>query len=145
MLVDITNSQGSAITTGVSATTLAAAAGKLSSAIDNTEKSCKTVNLELVFTVAGTAIADETVDVYVLPSLDGTNYEDGGAAVEPGKTAAGSFVARAVSTPQRCCLTGITVPPTNYKLLLWNQMTVGKDITAMTLSAYPEYEKQLIR
>jgi hypothetical protein len=76
---------------------------------------------ELVCTFASAPTAGKPVDLYILPTVDGTNYADGGGSTVPSAASyAGSFAVRNSASAQRLVLEGIVLPPGDFKLLLIN-------------------------
>lgn len=79
-------------------------------------------DLELYVSSWGTApTADKTVDVYLVRSVDGTNYEDASASRPPANGSVGSFVMDNVATASRHNLPGILLPPGKFKFMLVNK------------------------
>lgn len=98
-----------------------AAYSNASAAIDNTVQLCFWMDLELQVTYGTGPTVNLPVEIYLLPSLDGTNYPDGGGAVAPATNLyVGSFILAAVTTAQRLAVTGIPVPPSKFKLVARN-------------------------
>lgn len=109
-----------------SLTTLAAGSAAITgTAIDNTPATRGDLWMDVEFTLFyGTnPVAGETVSLYLLPSYDGTNFEDGTAGATPvtvGSHFVGSVPLRAVTTVQRLALRGIPIPPTKFNLQFVN-------------------------
>lgn len=119
---DDTTSVDTLLTTDLDS--LANAARAISSAVENSERDLYG-DLELVVRyaagppTAGTKIAE----VYIVPSVDGTNYAEGSTSVTPQKALlVASFEARSPSTSavERLIVLGITIPPRTHKYLLVN-------------------------
>lgn len=73
-----------------------------------------------------TPVAGQQVAIYLLPSLDGTNYEDGGGAVAPPNIAFLCAIdLRAATAAQRRVVTDLFVPPFNFKLVVQNVSIAG--------------------
>lgn len=100
-----------------------------SAAIDNSATHALYHDLELAVTF-GVAPADNAVvEVYLLPSVDDTNYADGSNTVLPrGNLLAGVFFVRNVTTAQRLALRNVEVPPGSFKYLIRN--TAGQSMAA---------------
>lgn len=85
---------------------------------------------ELVCTFATAPTLDTTLDLYVVRSVDGTNYEDGSDTVRP---AAGSFIGafqvRNVTTSQRMVIRDTPMPPGLYRCIIHNNNT-GQTVSA---------------
>lgn len=83
---------------------------------------------ELNVTFGTNPTAGNTVDLYIIPAPDGTNYDDavtGASGSAPSSCFAGGFPVRAVTTAQHIPLgvgqTGpIPLPPTKFKAFLRN-------------------------
>ena len=127
-------------TTGISAASLAAGANLLSSAIDNSTNKDRFLALELQFTCSTAPSAGKAVEVYVLYSLDGTNYEDGDATpTDPAKGPNEAFLARAVTTAQRQTKVDIPISPFAFKILLKSEL--DQAASSVTLTAYTYNEE----
>ncbi len=101
---------------------------------------------ELNVTFGSNPTAGSTVDLYLIPAADGTNYDDGagGASpVAPVTTYAGSFPLRAVTTAQKVSLGGpggpslIPLPPVPFKALLVNGSGQAFPASGSTLKMVP--------
>jgi hypothetical protein len=111
-----------ALTTGLNS--LANGSTALSAAIDNSSDHFIYIDCELEVTFGTAPALNSPVELYVLPSQDGTNYADGSAGA-PGTVPAphclrGVFLVRNVTSAQRVILERIEVPPGLYKLLVRN-------------------------
>ena len=81
-------------------------------------------DFELVVTYGANPTAESTIDLYLVRSADGTNYEDGDGSIRPAPDAfVGSFPVRAVTTAQRIVLRDRPLPPGLWKALLHNNAT----------------------
>lgn len=81
-------------------------------------------DFELVVTFGVAPTLDTTVDLYLVRSADGTNYEDGDASVRPAAEAfVGSFQLRAVTTAQRMIIRDVPMPPGLWKAVILNNGT----------------------
>lgn len=95
-----------------------------STAFDNANASNRHLfgTFELYVTYGTAPTAGRTVDLYLLPTVDGTNYADGSASVDPASNLyAGSFVLRNVNTAQRLVLAFVELPPTLFKAMVINR------------------------
>lgn len=62
------------------------------------------------------------VALYLIPSLDETNFADGDASIVPSPAMqVGTFMLQASTSAQRIILRTIVVPPFPYKWLIWNR------------------------
>lgn len=77
---------------------------------------------ELYVRGASAFTAGGYVELYLIPSADGTNYSDGSDSVAPpASTLAGVFPVLAVTTQQRLTLWGLVLPPLKFKFLIINK------------------------
>lgn len=100
---------------------LAAGAGSaLGTEFDNSTNLLIFGSFQLDVTFAVNPIVDTTVDLYLIPAPDGTNYNNGSASIQPQNFAIGSFNIRAASTQQLLYLWGVQLPPTKFKMIGFN-------------------------
>lgn len=94
---------------------------------------------ELAVTFAVAPTADSVVEVYIITAPDGTNYEDGSATgpVAPVVSLLGAWVLRAVTTAQRLAIKGVPLPPTKFKLLIFNKSGQAFPATGSTVKMVP--------
>jgi hypothetical protein len=113
---------------------LADGGNKLGGSIDNETDGTNEffANLELLVATQGSARdSGATVDVYLLPSVDGTNYCYGADATDPPESAyVGSFVLDAATTARYVTLHNLPIPPLKFKLLVINN--TGQALAATT-------------
>lgn len=136
-----------AITVGTLATLLttelnALASGSYSAAGSTVQANRTDLNMyadfELAVTFASAPTVGNTVDLYVIPKVDNTNYADGGGAITPPATYyAGSFVLRAVTTAQRVAIMGASIPPDDFKLVALNSSGVAFPASGSTVKISP--------
>ena len=89
---------------------------------------------ELVVTLAATPTVDTFLDLYLVRSADGTNYEDGDATNRPvADSYAGSFQTRATASAQRLVVRDVPMPPGLYKAVLWNNAGTTSAASGNTL------------
>jgi hypothetical protein len=96
---------------------------------------------ELVCTFGVAPTAGKTLDLYLLPSVDGTNFADGASTVAPSEsTYVGSFAVRGVTSAQRLVLAYVALPPTDFKALLVNNsgqsLAASGNTLKLVMSAY---------
>ncbi len=108
---------------------LASGSLQISGVIDNTVNLNQWLDLVLNCKGAGAFTAGGTVSIWILPSLDGTTYEDGSASVTPARAPDDYFFLRAVATAQVLERITIAIPPSKYKLLLRNDTSGGQAFT----------------
>lgn len=91
----------------------------VSAAQDNGTNLRLFADYELALTYAVAPTAGAAVELYLVPSVDGTNYPD---TTDPiaGTALVGVFPLRAVTTAQRIALRGVLLTPGLYKLALKN-------------------------
>ena len=121
---------------GTEINSLANDAAVTSAVVSNTTEDDQYADFELVVTYGVAPVADKTVDMYLVRSVDGTNYEDGTAARPPAGGFVGSFVLDAVTTGQRKVLAGVMLPPLSFKILLVNKAGQAMAASGNTLKAF---------
>ena len=124
----------SIMTTDLNQSNLTSNAKKITAALDNSTDRYFWDDLELVCTFAATPSANATLEVYLIPSIDGSNYTDGSDSVDPPSTSlVGIFPIRAVTSVQRLSIRGIQLPPGLFKYVVWNKTGVSSSGTSNTL------------
>ena len=119
-------------TTGIAAQSIPNAEGFVSSSIiDNSSNLDDTLDLSFSFTCASAPTGQTVFYVYLLYSIDGTNYEDGSATIQPVKLPIASILARAVATGQVISLAGVPIPPQPFKFMIWNAVGYSVTLTAL--------------
>lgn len=111
------------------------ATNAVTGAIDNTSNLDLFDDLELYISALGaTPTVGKTVDVYRVPAVDGSNYEDGDAStLPPAHALVGAFSVRATSNAQRLALEGIRLGPGLFKYVLVNNIGTTMGATNNTL------------
>jgi hypothetical protein len=107
---------------------LASGANKIGAEIDLTGSSDRQLSAVWQLRVRGASafIAGEVVELYLVPSPDGTNYADGGDSVDPQKALlAFVFETRAVSTQLVQASRPLVLPPVKFKPLIKNATARG--------------------
>lgn len=142
----VDGSIATALSTGLNS--LADAGRAISSAIDNDAGLDLYCDLELAiaYTSSAPSAGVKVAEVYLLPTVDGTNFAEGGTSLTPQKSLlVAAFESRNGSTSAVEYLTasGIPLPPRDFKLLLVN--TSGKTLhaTLNTLKIRP-YKLQAV-
>jgi len=127
--------------TNIAGASLAAGGNLLSDAIANETNKDRYLALELLFSNSGTTSTGTFIETYLLYAQDGTNYEDGSAAVDPKKTFDNVFInaGTAAGSPQRQNIPDIPINPFNFKVLLKSEFTNA--ISGVTLSAHTYNEE----
>jgi len=123
---------------------LADGANKLGAAIDNTSNGDMYMDVELYVAAQGGArSADAYVALYILASVDGTNYCYGADAVDPPAHAlVGVFALDAVVTARYVTLTHLLVPAGKFKMLVINETGQAFAGTLSTLK-YTLYNEEI--
>lgn len=126
---------GTSRTSGISEAAITAGANYLGSEIDNSTNKDKYLSVDLAFTCGSAPTANTIVELYILYSINGTDYEDGGVSVDPKKLyACQPFAARAVTTEQRGTRVNIPIAPFKFKILLKSDL--NQNISLATLLAF---------
>lgn len=99
---------------------------------------------ELNVTFGTNPTAGNTVDLYLIPAPDGTNYDDattGASGAAPAPCYVGSFPVRAVTSAQKIPLGHgqalINLPPTKFKAFLLNKSGQAFPASGSTLKLIP--------
>jgi hypothetical protein len=123
----------SAMTTELNA--LASSTGKaISSAIDNTTNGDLFDDLELAVDFVTAPTAGTVIELYLLPSIDGTVYPDGSTSILPQSSLfVGGFAVRNTTAAQVMTLRGIALPPGLFKYLVQNTTNQAFPATGSTL------------
>jgi len=112
-----------------------AASTAASSAIDNTSALDMWDDLEVnLGTFGSTPSAGAYLEIYLIPSVDGTNYADGSNSVAPAQELlVGSVSVRANTAAQRLVLRGVPIPPALFKYLIINRTGQALNASGNTL------------
>jgi hypothetical protein len=124
---------------------LANNAGALGAEYDNATNLYISAVFELSVTFGSAPTAGSTVDLYIIPAPDGTNYDDavtGAAGSAPATAYAGGFPLRAVTTLQRVPLgiglSGpVPLPACKFKAFLLNRSGQAFPASGSTLKMVP--------
>lgn len=131
---------------------LANAAGALGVEFGNTTNLYTFAMFELTVTFGSAPTAGRTVDLYIVPAVDGTNYATnvtGASGYAQSTHYAGSFPLQAVTTLQRLTIGGsgmrgtLYIPPTKFKLYVLNNSAVAFPASGSTLKMLP-YQRQSV-
>jgi len=95
--------------------------------------------LDVTFAVA--PALDSTIDLYLVPCPDGTNYNNGGSASQPTCFLEGSWPMRAITTQQLLTIRDIVLPPTKFKLMAFNNTAQAFPASGSTVKMIA-YDKQ---
>ena len=128
---------------GAELNALANAGNVIGAAIDNTANLNTYMAVELFVNTQGVArSAGAYVSLYLLPSVDGTNYAYGGAALTPSaQRLVGVFALDAAVTARYTVLVDLPIPPTKFMLLVQNNTGQAFAATLSTLK-YRVYDMQ---
>lgn len=106
---------------------LANAATVLGSEIDNSGATSYThMHLDFLFRLQSAPTANLTLDVYLIPAVNGTNYADSAVPIA-GPQWLCSFPAQALNTAQRIAYLHLPVPRLKFKLAVVN--STGQALT----------------
>jgi hypothetical protein len=94
----------------------------LSSAVSLSETGYLECDVEVYCTFGVAPTSNTGFSIWFLKVIDGTNYEDGGTSVTPGRAPDIVIPVRAVTTAQRIINFGF-LPPGNFKVLIKNDAT----------------------
>ena len=92
-------------------------------------------DFELYINTTSARGSDARVELYILIELDGSNYSYGGTALDPAPSMyVGSFQFDASGTAARYAhLRGVLLPPTDFKVLVINELGVAMASSSNTL------------
>ena len=132
-----TGSISTVISSGLN--TLADDANAISSEIDNTSYVYLFNDVELYTSTLGyTPTAGAAVELYLVEALDGTNYEDGDASIDPpAANLVGVFNIRISTAIQRHVMRQIPIPPAKYKYVVINKIGTSMAASGNTLKVVP--------
>jgi len=107
---------------------------KLSAALGHTNREMY-ADFELSIAATSSRTASD-VGLYILAELDGTNYQYGSDSLEPSANAfRGSFLFDTGQTAARVdIITGVLLPPGNFKVLVKNSLGVALAASGNTLT-----------
>lgn len=101
---------------------MANAAVVVSNEIDNSgASSYMHMHLDFLFRVASAPGAGKALEVYLIPTVDGTNYADSTAPI-PATQFLCAFPSRGVNTAQRVSVLHLTIPRLKFKLAVVNSL-----------------------
>ena len=125
-------------TSGISADTIAAGSNEIGSEIDNEVNLDRYMSAELTWTCATASTENEVMELYILYSLDGTNYEDGSDSVDPKKSPVAVFVDDGGTAVQKQTVSGISIKPFAFKALLKSELTNSAASVTLDIETYNE-------
>ena len=123
--------------TGISSQAIAAGANYLGSAIANDTNLDTLWDIEVDYTPAVAPTAGDYIEVYLLYSQDGTNYEDGDATpTDPVKAPVGIVRCFTDTTRRRFLISGVPLSQYKLKVLLKSEVAQSITVNAVTLKSY---------
>lgn len=106
----------------------------LSDVIDNSVDLNSVIDFEMYIAAQGSARSSNAViDIYLLPSVDGTNYPGSASSDPPVNRLIGSFSFSATTSAERDVLAGVQLPPGLHKVVLKNRTGQALASSANTL------------
>ena len=112
----------------------------VSVAINNESDLYQFINLEL-YLASLTPVAGQSVGVYLLPSVDATNYVDGGGAVAPpAETLIAVFSLSTSAGAKWRAAVNIPIPPLSFVLVIGN-LTIGSGVAFAANSNTLKYRR----
>ena len=113
----------------------------ISAAIDNSSNLHLFMDVEVYLaSVDLSAQTNPAVYIYVITSLDGTNYEDGSDSVVPPQMPTRIAALRAVNGAQRRVVRGIAITPGLFKIVVENQSGAALAASGNTVKYRTYYE-----
>jgi hypothetical protein len=125
---------------GITSASLTAGANYLGSAIDNSTNLDLYADIEIVWSCSLTPTADAVLEVYLLYSLDGTNYEDGSTSVDPKAPMAGAAPVYADTATHRYLIRGVSLEPLAFKALVKSEINQAATVTVNIIT----YREQVV-
>lgn len=107
---------------------LANGANKLTAAISNDAAGelYLYADFELSVPTSSSRGSDARVDMYILIELDGSNYTTGDDSTDPAEDAwVGAFIFNSGTAGERHHVRNVVLPPTDFKVLLINNMGIA--------------------
>lgn len=121
------------------ANSTSASTGKvLSGAITMSSDLREFIAFQLDVTYGSAPSSGGYVGLWMVRSIDATNFEDGDTSTDPSKAEEVIFPLRAVTTAQRIIIPGFVVPPYDFKILLRNKAGQAMSSSGNTLK-YSRY------
>ena len=105
--------------------------------IFNNTTGARFADFELLVTYGTNPTDGSQVDLYIVPSLDGTNYADGSSSIVAANNYSGSFILRATTSAQRLVLRDISIPSCKFKVHLKNLAGQTTSSSGNTLRMLP--------
>jgi hypothetical protein len=119
-----------------------AAKTTVSSAYDNRTNLFFWADFEGVLASAITPAGSQTWEIYAIPTIDGTNYADGGSSVVPSTDCLlGTLKFQAVTGQQRVVALRLPIPPHSFKVMVKNNLGGTLASSGNTVKMLPYGEK----
>jgi len=110
----------------------------ISASFNNTADLFVFEDVEILVKSVTTPAADAHIKLYILPSVDGTNFADGSDSIDPADSnEVYTVLVRAVAADQYHTFRGIILPPGFYKYLIMQELGVTMAATLNTLKRRP--------
>jgi len=119
---------------------------KIGNEIDNTTTRYLYADWDLLCRFQTAPVVGGYVALYLIPTVDGTNYGDGDDSVAPAVTMwVGNFPVRAVNTAIRVSLRQIVMPPGKFKPLVVNKSGYAMTNTdAENVLSYRPFDEDIV-
>ena len=98
-------------------------------------------DFELYVTYGTAPTAGQTVDLYLVEAIDGSNYADGSSTIQVATHYVGSWPLRNVNTAQRIVVRGVPLPPGPFKAHVLNSATQAMAASGNTVKMLPYREQ----
>lgn len=119
-------------TTGIAAQAIVAGANFLGSAIDNATNLDLFADIEVAFVCGVAPTANTVLEVYLLYSIGGTNYEDGDATpVDPKANPVGTAAAYNDTNTHYQTIKGVPLRPSLFKILVKSELNRDATVTVL--------------
>lgn len=130
----VKHTSGTSRTTGISSASLTAGSNVLGSAIANQSNLDRFAVIEAQWTCSTASTANRTLEIYILPAVDGTNHADGDASNDPYAEPVAVFKDDGGTGAQRRTSEIIELPPFAFKLLVKSEL--DQNATSLTVLLY---------
>lgn len=117
--------------TGISAQAVNSGSNYLGSEIDNSTNQDQYINLVISSEFGTAPTENDTIEIYLLYALDGTNYEYGDASTDPKKNPVAIQALAAVTSEQIMVFENISVPPAKFKILIKSEADENGEFTVL--------------
>ena len=118
-------------TTGISAQSITAGSNYIGSVIDNSLNKYTEASIDILLNFSVAPVTNTIMEVYLIYSIDGTNYERGDASTDPLKNPIACMPVANATGDQRMTFTGIKLMPLKFKVLLKSEHDQTATATAL--------------